>query len=99
MLIIMYGGQPGRGGGGDEGTRCGWNWLMFKTKVQMSEMWTSPDTGKSGKDKRHWDPRKEKDRYATYGVLHSWWGFHSNPSPLSSRTRLGFWIQRKQASH
>ena len=32
--------------------------------------------------KRYWDPRKEKDRYATYGVLHSCWRFHPTPCPL-----------------
>ena len=46
--------------------------------------------------KRYRDPRKEKNCYATYGVLHSCWRFHLTPSPLRllsavpSRTPLGF---------
>ena len=56
----MPGDQPGGVG----------RWLGAggKTKVQMTEMWTSRDTGKGGKDKRYWDPRTEKDRYATYYI-------------------------------
>ena len=58
----MLGDQPGGFGGGGRLGAGG------KTKVLMSDLWTSRDTGKGGKDERYWDPRTEKDRYATYYI-------------------------------